>query len=215
MFIDLHAHSKKKNVFAYGCHDTSNPFATREFPYLLSKLSQNDFLFSECRFAKLSKVSSDVRRCGKDGTARVFLYDVLRIPNVFTIENSYCSARDSMFHYDKAAYQVIGSDILHAISLYFSPSFKMQQYMPVSYHTHFEEDCETPDQRDKISKTALSHLSHRESALKLSVRSSRNELKELKIAKSNSGKEEAHHLVSSNKKTKNNNEKWNQAINLR
>jgi hypothetical protein len=39
MFIDLHAHSKKKNVFAYGCHDNSNPFSTREFPFLLSKLS--------------------------------------------------------------------------------------------------------------------------------------------------------------------------------
>lgn len=45
MFIDLHAHSKKKNVFAYGCHDINNPFSTREFPFLLSKLSQNDFLF--------------------------------------------------------------------------------------------------------------------------------------------------------------------------
>jgi len=45
MFIDLHAHSKKKNVFAYGCHDISNPYSTREFPYLLSKLSANDFIF--------------------------------------------------------------------------------------------------------------------------------------------------------------------------
>lgn len=54
MFIDLHAHSKKKNVFAYGCHDNSNPFATREFPYLLSKLSERDFLYQECRFTKAS-----------------------------------------------------------------------------------------------------------------------------------------------------------------
>lgn len=29
MFIDIHAHSKKKNVFAYGCHDMSNPYSTR------------------------------------------------------------------------------------------------------------------------------------------------------------------------------------------
>lgn len=55
MFIDLHAHSKKKNVFAYGNHDFRNPFATREFPYLLSRLSKKDFLFSECRFMKLNE----------------------------------------------------------------------------------------------------------------------------------------------------------------
>lgn len=29
MFCDLHGHSKKKNIFAYGCHDRSNPYACR------------------------------------------------------------------------------------------------------------------------------------------------------------------------------------------
>lgn len=29
MLIDLHGHSKKKNVFAYGCHDFRAPFASR------------------------------------------------------------------------------------------------------------------------------------------------------------------------------------------
>ena len=42
---------------------------------------------------------------------------------MFTIENSYCSAKNSMFHYDRASYSVIGSDILKAISLYFAPEF--------------------------------------------------------------------------------------------
>ena len=46
MFLDLHGHSTKKNVFAYGCHDIKNPIASREFPYLLSKLSTTDFVFS-------------------------------------------------------------------------------------------------------------------------------------------------------------------------
>lgn len=86
MFIDLHAHSKKKNVFAYGCHDSSNPFATREFPYLLSKVSEKDFLFQECRFTKINNDrSTRNKKLNKDGTARIFLYDTLKIPNVFTI----------------------------------------------------------------------------------------------------------------------------------
>ena len=101
MFIDLHAHSKKKNVFAYGCHDLADPFSTREFPFLLSKLSENDFLFSECRFTKITRKDSKKYPSSKEGTARVFLYNVLRIPNVFTIENSYCSAKNSIFHYDQ------------------------------------------------------------------------------------------------------------------
>ncbi len=29
MVIDLHGHSKKKNVFAYGIHDFKNPYSTR------------------------------------------------------------------------------------------------------------------------------------------------------------------------------------------
>ena len=29
MFLDIHGHSKKKNVFAYGCHDVRQPYASR------------------------------------------------------------------------------------------------------------------------------------------------------------------------------------------
>ena len=29
MYCDLHGHSKKKNIFAYGCNDKSKPFASR------------------------------------------------------------------------------------------------------------------------------------------------------------------------------------------
>jgi hypothetical protein len=81
MFIDLHGHSKKKSVFAYGCHDTRNPIASREFPYLLSRLSQQNFVFNECRFSLLS----NSKRSAKDGTARVTLWNSLKIPNIFTI----------------------------------------------------------------------------------------------------------------------------------
>ena len=83
MFIDLHAHSKKKSVFAYGCHDISDPFSTREFPFLLSKLSEKDFVFSECRFSRLNEAQGVNK--GKEGTARNFMFDALNIPNVFTI----------------------------------------------------------------------------------------------------------------------------------
>ena len=137
MFIDLHAHSKKKNVFAYGCHDISDPFSTRQFPFLLSKLSENDFLFSQCRFSRLAGGQRS-EKGGRDGTARVFLYDLLRIPNVFTIQNSYCSARNSPYHYDKSSYEIIGGDILKAISLYFLPKFKHNDEWKLQRHKDIE-----------------------------------------------------------------------------
>lgn len=40
MYIDMHGHSRKKNVFFYGCcekGDTVNP-KPRSFPYLMSKI---------------------------------------------------------------------------------------------------------------------------------------------------------------------------------
>jgi len=82
-------------------------------------------LFQECRFTRLADIkTSSQKKSAKDGTARVFLYDSLRIPNIFTIEHSYCSAKNSAYHYDRHSYAVIGADILTAISLYFSPQFK-------------------------------------------------------------------------------------------
>lgn len=38
MYVDLHGHSKKKNIFTYGCNDRNRPLASREFPFILSKL---------------------------------------------------------------------------------------------------------------------------------------------------------------------------------
>lgn len=39
MFLDMHGHSRKSNVFMYGCDRRDNPKVCRLFPYILSKLS--------------------------------------------------------------------------------------------------------------------------------------------------------------------------------
>ena len=38
-FCDFHGHSKKLNSFIYGCYDKDDPFASREFPYTMEKVS--------------------------------------------------------------------------------------------------------------------------------------------------------------------------------
>jgi len=39
LYCDLHGHSRKQNVFMYGCNNPKAPEETRLFPYLLGKLN--------------------------------------------------------------------------------------------------------------------------------------------------------------------------------
>jgi len=48
LFCDLHGHSKKKDIFMYGCNEEEDPTQTRIFPLILSKLC-SFFSFSKCR----------------------------------------------------------------------------------------------------------------------------------------------------------------------
>ncbi len=43
LFCDLHGHSRRKNVFMYGCNIPKAPEQTRIFPFILSKL--NDYFY--------------------------------------------------------------------------------------------------------------------------------------------------------------------------
>lgn len=49
LFCDLHGHSRKKNIFMYGCNMPKNPEETRIFPFLLGKLCPF-FNFNDSRF---------------------------------------------------------------------------------------------------------------------------------------------------------------------
>jgi predicted deacylase len=39
LVIDFHGHSRRKNVFVYGCNIKNEPHLTKIFPYILSKIS--------------------------------------------------------------------------------------------------------------------------------------------------------------------------------
>jgi hypothetical protein len=49
MYCDLHGHSRKPNVFMYGCSNPKAPEECRIFPLLLSKISKI-FEFRESKF---------------------------------------------------------------------------------------------------------------------------------------------------------------------
>lgn len=75
MILDLHGHTQKKEIFAYGCNDKREPQRCRLFPYIISKLSP----FFEFRFCNYFMDKS------KMGTARISLFHLLKIPYTYTI----------------------------------------------------------------------------------------------------------------------------------
>lgn len=79
---DLHGHSRRKNIFMYGNNFDNKPHATRVFPFIMSKLL-DFFSFEYSRFSVHKS---------KESTQRVTLWRELKIPNVFTMEASFCGA---------------------------------------------------------------------------------------------------------------------------
>lgn len=83
LYIDIHGHSRKKNVFMYGNSESSGSGVQQKiFPGLLCRSSQC-FCFDDCCFK--------MQKC-KESTARVVAYRELAIVNSFTLEASFCGA---------------------------------------------------------------------------------------------------------------------------
>lgn len=92
MFVDLHGHSRKQNIFAYGCDGrgpdgklTPPPGSRRnemELAWSLSRTGQA-FYFPDCSFKVQRK---------KESTARVVSYRELGIQTSLTIEASFAGA---------------------------------------------------------------------------------------------------------------------------
>uniref|UniRef100_A0A8C8UP43 ATP/GTP binding protein-like 3 n=1 Tax=Peromyscus maniculatus bairdii TaxID=230844 RepID=A0A8C8UP43_PERMB len=88
LYCDLHGHSRKQNIFMYGC-DGSHRSKTkglylqqRIFPLMLSKNCPNQFSFSACKF--------NVQK-SKEGTGRVVMWK-MGIRNSFTLEATFCGS---------------------------------------------------------------------------------------------------------------------------
>ena len=108
MFCDLHGHSRRKNIFMYGNNIKEAPHATRVFPFILSKLL-DFFSFEQSRFS-VNKT--------KEGTARIAMYRELNIPNIFTMEASFCGADQGVYkdsHFTTEAYMLAGQKLLEAL----------------------------------------------------------------------------------------------------
>lgn len=105
LYCDLHGHSRKKNIFMYGCDSKKHPNPkVRIFPRMLSDsdIGKNFVSFSDCSFT-LNK--------GKESTARVVVARELGILNSYTLEASFCGPDFGKFkgaHFNLDQLQSIG-----------------------------------------------------------------------------------------------------------
>ncbi len=88
----------------YGCNFSSAPEKTRIFPYILDKINPH-FWFGYSHFGVQKS---------KDATARVALFKELRIPNIFTMESSFCGNDKGPFegkHFTTESLESVGRDV--------------------------------------------------------------------------------------------------------
>ncbi|XP_044311117.1 cytosolic carboxypeptidase 3 [Varanus komodoensis] len=88
LYCDLHGHSRKENVFMYGCekkeqHEEGACLHQRIFPFIMSKNCPDKFSFADCSF-KIQK--------SKEGTGRVVMWK-MGINNSYTLEVTFCGSK--------------------------------------------------------------------------------------------------------------------------
>lgn len=114
LVCDMHGHSRKKNIFMYGCSSRSG-VKEQVFPKLL-ETNSDLFSFADCEFG-MQKT--------KESTARIVIYKEFEIVNSYTIESSFCGAdfgkyRD--FHFNPNHLQEIGRDFCDTLLDFCDPN---------------------------------------------------------------------------------------------
>ena len=115
LHIDLHAHSRRCNLFSYGCpipktklvSDPSIADMERVFPHILAETCEA-FRYGSCSY----------KTYGKEDTSRVVLNTEFNIAGSYTIEASFLGGDFGNYdgaHYTTADYMSFGKDILVAV----------------------------------------------------------------------------------------------------
>ncbi|XP_076252419.1 cytosolic carboxypeptidase 2-like isoform X2 [Rhynchophorus ferrugineus] len=85
LYCDLHAHSRKHNIFIYGCENRrggDRRLQEQVFPLMLHKNTADKFSFESCKF-RIQKA--------KEGTGRVVMW-MMGIANSYTMETSFAGS---------------------------------------------------------------------------------------------------------------------------
>ncbi|XP_060530938.1 cytosolic carboxypeptidase Nna1-like isoform X2 [Cylas formicarius] len=111
MFCDLHAHSRKHNVFIYGCENRrggDRRLQEQVFPLMLHKNTADKFSFESCKF-RIQKA--------KEGTGRVVMW-MMGIANSYTMEASFAGSElgtRAGTHFNTQDYEQIGKSFCQTL----------------------------------------------------------------------------------------------------
>ncbi|XP_067833617.1 cytosolic carboxypeptidase 2-like [Heptranchias perlo] len=85
IYCDFHGHSRKNNVFMYGCSNNEQPSLRlweRVFPLMMSRNAANKFSYQSCKF-KVQK--------SKEGTGRIVMWR-MGITHSYTMETTFAGS---------------------------------------------------------------------------------------------------------------------------
>ncbi|XP_041471575.1 uncharacterized protein LOC121421044 isoform X3 [Lytechinus variegatus] len=141
VYCDLHGHSRKQNVFIYGCDNKKNPdlrLKERIFPIILYNNAGEKFNYNNCKF-KVQK--------SKEGTGRVVVWQ-MGIMNSYTMEASFCgsTAGDKrLTHFTTEDFEAMGYHFCDSLLDYCDPD---------------KSKCNTilSDLEEKLRQEILAHL---------------------------------------------------------
>jgi hypothetical protein len=111
IFCDFHGHSRRKNIFMYGCNVSAQPEETRLFPFIMGQLCPF-FIYNYSRFGNQKS---------KESTARMALFNELKVPAIYTIESSFCGNDTGPFrsyHFSTANLMQTGRDVCRSLIIY-------------------------------------------------------------------------------------------------
>lgn len=172
LFCDLHGHSRKRNIFAYGCENPRGPHRLRErvFPRLLS----------DCAHFSLGACSFKVLR-SKESTGRVVVNRAFATPNSFTLEASFCGAdfgAGAGAHYNISHLKEMGAAFVPALVNFTEPSQSRVQQIMAELEAAFpladNDDNDDNDAADTSTKDAATDvLGEASEKLRRAVRGSR------------------------------------------
>ncbi|BFZ04187.1 hypothetical protein BsWGS_07225 [Bradybaena similaris] len=117
VYCDLHGHSRRHNVFIYGCeqhHGSAKRFHERIFPFMLSKNTPEKFCFNSCKF-KVHK--------SKESTGRVVMWN-LGVMNSYTLEATFCGSslgKMKGYHFNQSHFEMMGSHFCDTLLDYCDP----------------------------------------------------------------------------------------------
>ena len=123
LYCDLHAHSRKYNMFMYGCENRkkSHKYLKEQvFPYMLHKNAKDRFNFEDCRFT----VTRD-----KEGTGRI-VFKNMGILNSYTLEASYGGSNcgnKAYSHFTPRDYENVGRYFCETLLDFNDPSPPKEQ----------------------------------------------------------------------------------------